>query len=45
MPHCQLEVTGSDGRVERLEVEATSVFDAGPVKRMEADEEWTISGS
>jgi len=29
MPRCQVEVTGSDGRIERLEVEATSVFDAG----------------
>ena len=29
MPRCQVEVTGKDGRVERLEVEATSVFDAG----------------
>ena len=29
MPRCQVEVTGKDGRVERLEVEASSVFDAG----------------
>jgi hypothetical protein len=29
MPRCQVEVTGKDGRVECLEVEATSVFDAG----------------
>lgn len=35
MPGCQVEVTGSDGRVERLEVEATSVFDAGYQSRPE----------
>jgi hypothetical protein len=29
MPGCQVEVTGKDGRVERLEVEASSLFDAG----------------
>jgi hypothetical protein len=29
MPRCQVEVTGSDGRVERAEIEAFSVFDAG----------------
>ena len=29
MPRCQVEVTGKDGRVEHLEVEATSLFDAG----------------
>ena len=29
MPLCQVEVTGKDGRVEHLEVEAVSLFDAG----------------
>jgi hypothetical protein len=29
MPRCQVEVTGRDGRIERVEVEAISVFDAG----------------
>jgi hypothetical protein len=29
MPRCQVGVTGSDGRIEHAEVEATSVFDVG----------------
>jgi len=29
MPRCQVEVIGKDGRIERVEVEAESVFDAG----------------
>jgi hypothetical protein len=29
MPHCQVEETGSGGRVERLGLEAASVLEAG----------------